>query len=151
MESIENLELEVIQYEKLVGATKPPSCLEEIMSSNQDTTPDKAEVTGNTELSKLDPSSVNTKQDVNFTPEKNDTSSYKFYPDDPESTLNRYRFYAKGASQFFDPCQESAKMSFKCLELNDYDRALCHDYFDAYRECKKQWLKARRENRGQWE
>ncbi|CDO96441.1 unnamed protein product [Kluyveromyces dobzhanskii CBS 2104] len=99
----------------------------------------------------VDPSLELNKSKVNFTPEKTDVNTYKFYPDNPESTLNRYRFASKGASQYYDPCQESSKMSFKCLERNNYDRDLCHDYFDAYRECKKQWLKARREKREFWE
>lgn len=99
----------------------------------------------------VDPSLQTNKNQVDFAPEKADVNSFKFYPDDPESTLNRFRFSAKGASEYYDPCQESSKMSFKCLELNNYDRDLCRDYFDAYRECKKQWLKARRQNREFWE
>lgn len=98
----------------------------------------------------VDPSLELSKDKVNFTPDSG-SSTYKFYPDNPESSLNRYRFAVKDPSQYYDPCQESSKMSFKCLELNNYDRDLCHDYFDAYRECKKQWLKARRENRQFWE
>lgn len=87
---------------------------------------------------------------VNFTPDSQDTESYKYYPDDPESTWNRFRFQAKGDSQYFDPCEESSKLSMKCLELNNYDRDLCHEYFDAYRECKKQWLQSRRRDKSQW-
>ncbi|AET41490.1 Cox23p Ecym_8205 [Eremothecium cymbalariae DBVPG len=94
---------------------------------------------------------VTDKTKVNFTPTSNDTSTFQFYPDDPEATLNRFKFYSKGASMYYDPCEESSKMSFKCLELNNYDRSLCHDYFDAYRECKKQWLKARREDNSKWQ
>lgn len=98
-----------------------------------------------------DPQLETDKQKVNFTPQANDTSSFKFYPDNPESTLNKFRFAAKDPSRYFDPCQESSKMSFKCLEMNNYDRDMCKEYFDAYRECKKQWLQSRRENRSQWE
>lgn len=90
------------------------------------------------------------KAQVNFTPDSEDTQTYKYYPDDPESTWNRFRFQAKGDSQYFDPCEESSKLSMKCLELNNYDRDLCHEYFDAYRECKKQWLESRRRDKSQW-
>ncbi|SMN18931.1 similar to Saccharomyces cerevisiae YHR116W COX23 Mitochondrial intermembrane space protein that functions in mitochondrial copper homeostasis [Maudiozyma saulgeensis] len=91
------------------------------------------------------------KTQVNYTPDSEDTGSYKYYPDDPESTWNRFRFQAKGDSQYFDPCEESSKLSMKCLELNNYDRQLCKEYFDAYRECKKQWLQSRRRDKSQWE
>lgn len=75
---------------------------------------------------------------------------YQYYPDKPDSSLNKMKFVVKGASQFYDPCEESSKMSFKCLEMNDYDRDMCRQYFDAYRECKKQWLSHRRSNGNQW-
>ncbi|SCU80368.1 LAMI_0B02014g1_1 [Lachancea mirantina] len=98
-----------------------------------------------------DPHVQTDKTKVDFAPTSATPAEFKFYPDNPESTLNKYRFSAKDASRFFDPCQESANMSTRCLETNDYDRDKCREYFDAYRECKKQWLRARRQNRGQWE
>lgn len=91
------------------------------------------------------------KSKIDYAPQDAKAGSYKFYPDNPESSFNKFRFAAKDVSQFYDPCQESSKMSMKCLELNDYDRSMCQEYFDAYRECKKQWLQARRKNRSQWE
>lgn len=98
-----------------------------------------------------DPRVVTDKEKVNYTPETNDPSTFKYYPDDPESTMARYKFQTKGISQYYDPCEQSAKMSMRCLEQNDYDRSQCKEYFDAYRECKKQWLEARRNNRSNWE
>ncbi|QLG70328.1 hypothetical protein HG535_0A02660 [Zygotorulaspora mrakii] len=88
---------------------------------------------------------------VDFAPKGSDPDTFKYYPDNPESGMNRYLFTMKGPSEYYDPCQQSAQMSFNCLERNDYDRAMCREYFDAYRECKKQWLKARREARKQWD
>lgn len=35
----------------------------------------------------------------------------------------------------------------KCLDKNGYDRDKCTDFFRAYKECKKQWLEDRREDR----
>ncbi|OXB44125.1 hypothetical protein B1J92_I02728g [Nakaseomyces glabratus] len=97
-----------------------------------------------------DPHVQTDKDKVDYAPKGVDTTEYRYYPDNPESTLNKYRFAMKDHSQYYDPCQESAKMSFKCLELNDYDRDQCKEYFDAYRECKKQWLEARRKDRTNW-
>ncbi|CAI4063865.1 Cox23p SKDI_08G1620 [Saccharomyces kudriavzevii IFO 1802] len=88
---------------------------------------------------------------VNYVPKNNDPSSFQYYPDDPENPINKYKFALKADSQYYDPCEESSKLSFQCLERNDYDRSKCQEYFDAYRECKKQWLTARRKNRQQWE
>lgn len=91
------------------------------------------------------------KSKVDFAPKGSDPNTFKYYPDNPESGMNRYLFTMKGPSEYYDPCQQSAKMSFNCLERNDYDRSMCKEYFDAYRECKKQWLKARREAKTQWD
>jgi cytochrome c oxidase assembly protein subunit 23 len=63
-------------------------------------------------------------------------------------------------SQFYDPCQDFADRSIKCLHRNHGDRAMCQDYFEcvywalqfralnannatysAYKECKKQWVR----------
>ncbi|CAF9916437.1 MAG: hypothetical protein GOMPHAMPRED_001006 [Gomphillus americanus] len=49
-------------------------------------------------------------------------------------------FKSKQLSEFFDPCQEAASRSIKCLHRNGGDRSMCTDYFAAYRECKKEWL-----------
>ncbi|PLB54464.1 cytochrome c oxidase-assembly factor cox23 [Aspergillus steynii IBT 23096] len=50
------------------------------------------------------------------------------------------KFSNKTASEYFDPCQDFADRSLKCMKRNAYDREMCHDYFQAYRDCKKQWL-----------
>ncbi|KMP09177.1 hypothetical protein CIHG_03506 [Coccidioides immitis H538.4] len=51
----------------------------------------------------------------------------------------------KPASQFFDPCQEFADRSIKCMRRNAGDRDMCTDYFQAYRDCKKAWMTQRKE------
>ncbi|CCC68784.1 hypothetical protein NCAS_0B07000 [Naumovozyma castellii] len=93
----------------------------------------------------------NRKQDVNFTPDEKNPGSYKYFPDDPVQGLNKYKFIMKGDSEYYDPCQECSEMSRKCLERNPFDKSQCQEYFDAYRDCKKMWMKTRRENRKQWE
>ncbi|RAH82654.1 hypothetical protein BO86DRAFT_388494 [Aspergillus japonicus CBS 114.51] len=50
------------------------------------------------------------------------------------------KFSNKSASEYFDPCQDFADRSLKCMKRNAFDREMCHDYFQAYRDCKKQWL-----------
>lgn len=99
----------------------------------------------------LDPQLVVERGKVDYAPQGDSPDKFQYYPEDPESSLSRYRFAAKDASQYFDPCQESARMSFSCLDRNNYDGDMCKEYFDAYRECKKQWLRARRQNRSLWE
>lgn len=39
------------------------------------------------------------------------------------------RHYRKSASEFYDPCQEFADRSLKCMKRNAFDREMCHDYF----------------------
>ncbi|KAI9042505.1 coiled-coil-helix-coiled-coil-helix domain-containing protein [Aspergillus affinis] len=61
--------------------------------------------------------------------------------DHPNSWGNVERkFSNKTASEYFDPCQDFADRSLKCMKRNAFDREMCHDYFQAYRDCKKQWL-----------
>ncbi|QVM13294.1 Mitochondrial copper homeostasis protein [Coccidioides posadasii str. Silveira] len=55
------------------------------------------------------------------------------------------QFKHKPASQFFDPCQEFADRSIKCMRRNAGDRDMCTDYFQAYRDCKKAWMTQRKE------
>jgi len=57
------------------------------------------------------------------------------------------KFLNKQNSEYFDPCQEAASRSLKCLHRNGGDRDMCTDYFQAYRDCKKQWIAERREAR----
>lgn len=54
-------------------------------------------------------------------------------------------FTSKEYSKYFDPCQEAASRSMKCLHRNGGDRQLCSDYFQAYRDCKKAWTTERNE------
>ncbi|KAK6449602.1 hypothetical protein FP744_10005852 [Trichoderma asperellum] len=72
-------------------------------------------------------------------------------------------FEGKSKSQFYDPCQEAAQRSYKCLYRNNGDKAMCGEYFQyvlryglwnwqlygygdwadlwfrAYRDCKSAW------------
>ncbi|CAI9635017.1 hypothetical protein GT037_007957 [Alternaria burnsii] len=55
------------------------------------------------------------------------------------------KFDNKAYSEYYDPCQEAADRSIKCLKRNGGERAMCSDFFQAYRDCKEQWQEARRE------
>lgn len=66
---------------------------------------------------------------------------------------NSQRYTTKKNSEYVDPCQEAANRSLKCLRRNGGARDMCMDYFDAYRECKKQWqeqLKETKRKEGRW-
>ncbi|KAF9870647.1 cytochrome c oxidase-assembly factor cox23 [Colletotrichum karsti] len=63
------------------------------------------------------------------------------------------KFDAKDKSEYYDPCQEFAQKSIKCLHRNGGDRSMCGDYFQAYRDCKKAWFDKKKEERkknGAW-
>ncbi|OAA61736.1 mtcp1 [Niveomyces insectorum RCEF 264] len=67
--------------------------------------------------------------------------------DTPWTPKVRNKFETKSKSEFFDPCQEAAAKSIKCLHRNGGDRSMCQTYFQAYRDCKKIWLDKRKEER----
>lgn len=96
------------------------------------------------ENKKSDPGISLKKDEVNFT--KGSVDQYKYYPDDPTSAYNKSKFAAKEPSKYYDPCAQSAQMSVRCLEHNNFDRDMCQEYFKAYRECKKEWLNQRRKD-----
>ncbi|TKA26307.1 hypothetical protein B0A50_05086 [Salinomyces thailandicus] len=50
------------------------------------------------------------------------------------------RFQNKRHSEYFDPCQETADKSLRCLRRNGGDRQMCSDFFQAYRDCKQAWM-----------
>ncbi|KAI1110522.1 cytochrome c oxidase-assembly factor cox-23, mitochondrial [Nemania sp. NC0429] len=66
---------------------------------------------------------------------------------DPWNKEKRQKFKNKSKSEWFDPCQEAASKSIRCLNRNGGDRAMCTDYFEAYRACKKEWMDKRKEER----
>ncbi|KAF7553333.1 hypothetical protein G7Z17_g3684 [Cylindrodendrum hubeiense] len=51
----------------------------------------------------------------------------------------RRKFESKSKSEFYDPCQEAAQRSYKCLFRNNGDKDMCGEYFQAYRNCKQAW------------
>lgn len=36
---------------------------------------------------------------------------------------------SKSKSEFYDPCQEAAQRSYKCLYRNNGDKSMCGEYF----------------------
>ncbi|RDD43342.1 Cytochrome c oxidase-assembly factor COX23, mitochondrial [Trichoplax sp. H2] len=46
-----------------------------------------------------------------------------------------------------NPCTEEAKASYKCLDVNNYDKSMCQEFFDAYKDCKRQWNARKAEER----
>ncbi|KAI5927516.1 hypothetical protein F4810DRAFT_648140 [Camillea tinctor] len=66
---------------------------------------------------------------------------------DPWDKETKHKFQNKSRSEYFDPCQEAAAHSIRCLNRNGGDRKMCTDYFEAYRACKKEWTTRRSEER----
>ncbi|KAH6675262.1 cytochrome c oxidase-assembly factor cox-23, mitochondrial [Plectosphaerella plurivora] len=65
----------------------------------------------------------------------------------PWTEETKQKFENKSKSLYFDPCQEAAARSIKCLNRNGGDREMCGDFFQAYRDCKQAWLDRRKEER----
>lgn len=87
------------------------------------------------------------KEKVDFALKGAAISEFKFYPDSPTLEHHKKTFVAKEASRFYDPCAESSRMAIRCMENNDVNfKSVCGEYFLAYRECKKAWMKQRRED-----
>ncbi|KAK7940765.1 Mitochondrial copper homeostasis protein [Apiospora aurea] len=61
--------------------------------------------------------------------------------------LTRFSRHSKSRSEYFDPCQEAAERSIRCLNRNGGDRKMCSDYFEAYRNCKKEWTERRKKEK----
>lgn len=83
------------------------------------------------------------KTKVDFTKD----GAYKFYPDNPENHRHKYRWLTKEPSKFYDPCEQSRQALLDCILRNQDDRLVCQDFFDAYRECRKDFLKKKRQDR----
>ncbi|KAH7150235.1 cytochrome c oxidase-assembly factor COX23, mitochondrial [Dactylonectria estremocensis] len=62
----------------------------------------------------------------------------------------RRKFESKSKSEYYDPCQEAAQRSYKCLFRNNGDKAMCGEYFQAYRDCKQAWTDERKKKSGSW-
>ncbi|GFF25092.1 hypothetical protein IFM58399_00903 [Aspergillus lentulus] len=41
------------------------------------------------------------------------------------------KFANKHASEYYDPCQDFADRSLKCMKRNAFDKDMCGDYFQA--------------------
>ncbi|PFH56891.1 hypothetical protein XA68_15818 [Ophiocordyceps unilateralis] len=65
----------------------------------------------------------------------------------PWNEETKQRLKGKTKSEFYDPCQEAAQRSYKCLYRNGGDKTMCGEYFQAYRDCKEAWTKRWREER----
>ncbi|CAK7199343.1 Mitochondrial copper homeostasis protein [Sporothrix eucalyptigena] len=75
------------------------------------------------------------------------TTTSKTAGDDVWTPQVRRKFETKSKSEYLDPCQEAAARSIRCLHRNGGDKALCQDYFQAYRDCKKSWQEKRLEDK----
>ncbi|TFK32783.1 cysteine alpha-hairpin motif superfamily [Crucibulum laeve] len=80
--------------------------------------------------------------------EKEETKTTVPNPEDLKPLDYKEQFSGREVtSRFIDPCAAASKASMDCLNRNNYDRDACLDYFQAYRDCKKTWIKQRKEDR----
>ncbi|CAH2447922.1 Mitochondrial copper homeostasis protein [Komagataella phaffii CBS 7435] len=83
------------------------------------------------------------KEKINFT--KGSKDQFKYYPDTPTREKLERALLLKDPTKFYDPCAESAKMATRCMERHDQDyKEVCYEFFQAYRECKKDWLEMKK-------
>ncbi|UNI17078.1 Mitochondrial copper homeostasis protein [Purpureocillium takamizusanense] len=66
----------------------------------------------------------------------------------PWDSKTKQKFETKSKSEFYDPCQEAAQRSYKCLYRNGGDKSMCGEYFQAYRDCKQAWTERRKKETG---
>ncbi|CAI5755708.1 unnamed protein product [Candida verbasci] len=85
------------------------------------------------------------KNKIDFT--KGDPKDFKFYPDNPKSHIHKYKWTMKEPSKFYDPCEESRQASMDCLYRNQDDKYACQDFFDAYRECRKDFFNKKKKDK----
>ncbi|KAK9362444.1 hypothetical protein V1504DRAFT_431794 [Lipomyces starkeyi] len=80
-----------------------------------------------------------------------DTRPNQMFPDDPNDERHHIAMATKGQSKFYDPCKLTSQMSLRCLERSRFNtkkaREECKEYFDAYKECKAEWLESLRRKR----
>ncbi|KAI9158028.1 Cytochrome c oxidase-assembly factor cox-23 [Paramyrothecium foliicola] len=48
---------------------------------------------------------------------------------EPWNTETKQKFSSKSRSEYYDPCQEAAQRSYKCLFRNNGDKSMCGEYF----------------------
>ncbi|GAB0144773.1 Mitochondrial copper homeostasis protein [Epichloe bromicola] len=57
---------------------------------------------------------------------------------DPWDSEAKEKFETKSKSKFYDPCQEAAQRSYRCLYRNRGDKAMCGEYFQYTERRKKE-------------
>ncbi|KAK9465438.1 hypothetical protein V1512DRAFT_265906 [Lipomyces arxii] len=83
-----------------------------------------------------------------------ETRDNQMFPDDPNNAKHTSVMQIKEKSKYYDPCKLSAQMSLNCLERSRYKskraRVECKEYFEAYKECKAEWMASLR-NSNAWD
>ncbi|KAL2691198.1 Mitochondrial copper homeostasis protein [[Neocosmospora] mangrovei] len=64
-----------------------------------------------------------TKQETSEAPKPTENGS------DAWSDDKRRKFETKSKSEYYDPCQEAAQRSYRCLFRNGGDKSMCGEYF----------------------
>ncbi|KAL6886394.1 hypothetical protein HDV57DRAFT_388464 [Trichoderma longibrachiatum] len=99
----------------------------------------------------LSPSDIQLERDPRNREDTEDmASSPEGAKDGPWTEETKQKFNSKSKSEFYDPCQEAAQRSYRCLYRNNGDKSMCGEYFQAYRDCKQAWVEKRRKEKGTW-
>ncbi|XP_012273683.1 coiled-coil-helix-coiled-coil-helix domain-containing protein 7 [Orussus abietinus] len=56
-----------------------------------------------------------------------------------QEIINSYTLDSNHASEINNPCRKEEKMSYKCLDENNYNKDSCTQYFENYKACKMFW------------
>lgn len=88
---------------------------------------------------------ITEKDKIDFT--KGGPEEFKFYPDNPKNHRHKYRWANKDPSKYYDPCEESRQASISCVLRNQEDKSVCQEFFDAYRECSKDFFAKKKQDR----
>lgn len=67
--------------------------------------------------------------------------------DDQQQQQYRKSTPHKWTDRAVNYCLDQANASYKCLSDNGYDKEKCEEYFEAYRNCKKEFNKIKAERR----
>ncbi|KAK9368306.1 hypothetical protein V1509DRAFT_623701 [Lipomyces kononenkoae] len=80
-----------------------------------------------------------------------ETRQNQMFPDDPSDERHHIAMATKGQSKFYDPCKLTSQMTLHCLERSRFNakkaKEECKEYFDAYKECKAEWVESLRRKR----
>lgn len=122
------------------------ACFRFLKQTTFSCTPEESKMTEGKNGDQLSSDKVVTeKEKVDFT--EGGPEEFKFYPDNPKNHRHKYRWVNKDPSKYYDPCEESRQASINCVLRNQEDKSVCQEFFDAYRECTRDFFAKKKQDR----